>query len=95
MNDPALRDQLRAAMNMRETTLRNGTCKRKDFDQIRVAMMHAEQFLSGYPFATDWQVRNWCLQHRAHVTRIVPGNKQMLLWRLVTKPLPHPSTQVA
>lgn len=92
---PPLRDQLRHAMTMRETTLRNGTCKRKDFVQIQVSLGRSKAFLNSYPFATDIQVRQWCLEHLEDVGRIVPGNQQMLHWRLVVQPLPNPSTQVA
>lgn len=82
-------------MNMRETTLRNGTCQRKDYVQIQVSLGRAQAFLNSYPYATNVQVRQWCLDHLTDVGRIVPGNQQMLHWRLVKQPLEHPTTQVA
>ncbi len=78
-----LRHTLQGAINSRHAALRNGRSQRKDYDRIRAAIGRAEVFLNGYPFATDEQVRAYCLAHVEDVTMVVPGNQPRVLARLV------------
>lgn len=78
-----LRHALQGAINSRHAALRNGRSHRKDVDRVRAAIMRAEAFLSSYPFASDEQVRAYCLAHVEDVTMVVPGNQPRVLARLV------------
>ena len=68
-------------------TLRNGSCRRKDYEAIRTAMDLARKFLGSYPFASDQRVRDWCLAHRDAAVRIVPGSQRRVLERLLVDEL--------
>jgi len=87
LHSKTLRKELQDAIGSRKSTLRNGTCKRKDFDQIWVSIGHAEMFLLSCPFATDQRVREWCLVHREDVSRIVPASQRKVLSRLLVDEL--------
>jgi hypothetical protein len=78
-----LRQTLQGAINSRTAALRNGRSYRKDLDRVRAAIGRAEVFLREYPFATDEQVRGYCLTHLEDVTLIVPGNQPRVLARLI------------
>ena len=80
---PSLRHDLQGAIHQRDASLRNGRCKRTDYDQIRASIGRAQVFLDGYPFATDLQVREWCTGHVEDLVRIVPGNAPRTLARLL------------
>lgn len=82
-----LRHELRSAIDSRQATFRNGSCRQKDFDAIRAAMGRAKVFLDGYPFATDQRVRDWCIAHREDVARIVPASQRKVLSRLLVDEL--------
>lgn len=69
-----LRAILAAEISSREATLRNGRCRRKDFDAIRVSIGRAQAFLRSYPVADDERVRSWCRDNREDVCRIVPAS---------------------
>ncbi|HNR56113.1 MAG TPA: hypothetical protein PKJ19_13165 [Flavobacteriales bacterium] len=81
-SDP-LRHTLQGAINSRHAALRNGRSQRKDLDRVRAAIGRAEVFLSGYPYATDEQVRAYCRGNLEDITLIVPGSQPRVLARLV------------
>ena len=91
---PSLRQDLQGAIHQRDASLRNGRCKRTDYDQIRASIGRAQVFLNGYPFATDLQVREWCTGHVEDLVRIVPGNAPRTLARLLMDEL-TPKLKVA
>lgn len=78
-----LRDELRGAINQRKASLRNGRSQRKDQDQVWVSIGKAEAWLSHFPVAKDQSVRDWCLDNREHVSRIVIGHNNRQLQRLL------------
>lgn len=82
-----LREQLRAAVSMRKSAMRNGRSYRKDVDTLRAAIGRAEAFLNSYPMATDERVRDWCTGHLQDVTMVVPGNRPTMLARLIMEQL--------
>jgi hypothetical protein len=82
-SEKPLREQLRSAIEMRTSALRNGRSRRKDLDLVRAAMGRAEAFLRSYPVASDERVREWCRSHIQDVTMIMPGNKPTALARLI------------
>ena len=90
----SLRQDLQGAIHQRDASLRNGRCKRTDYDQIWVSIGRAQVFLNGYPFATDLQVRQWCRGHVEDLVRIVPGNAPRTLARLLMNEL-TPKLKVA
>ena len=90
----SLRHDLQGAIHQRDASLRNGRCKRTDYDQIWVSIGRAQVFLNGYPFATDLQVRQWCRGHVEDLVRIVPGNAPRTLARLLMNEL-TPKLKVA
>ena len=90
----SLRHDLQGAIHQRDASLRNGRCKRTDYDQIWVSIGRAQVFLNGYPFATDLQVREWCTGHVEDLVRIVPGNAHRTLARLLMDEL-TPKLKVA
>lgn len=76
-----LRDLLEGAVNQREAAMRNidkrdRDRQRKDFDQIRVSIGRIRVFLSGYPFASDERVVEWCSSHGEDLARVVPANSR-------------------
>lgn len=73
MKPRPLREALQAAINQRETTLRNGTCKRTDYDQIRVSIGRAQVFLNGYRAASDQRVCEHIRQNLDDLGRILLG----------------------
>lgn len=83
----SLREQLRAATAKRKELFWRGKSRRKDTDRMKAAISRAEQFLHGYPYASDERVREWCLAHHEDVAIIVPGNWPTALSRLVMEAL--------
>lgn len=82
-----MRLDLSSAIEQRSASLRNGRCQRKDIADIRNSIDKAKQFLWSYPVASDERVRKWCLDNRADVSRIVPGNSPRTLARLIMEAL--------
>ena len=88
-----LRHTLQGAINQRNSALRNNRSGRKDYDQIRVSIGRADQFLREWPFADDQRVRDWCKSHVEDLSRIVPGNAPRTLAKLLMEELRELSNQ--
>lgn len=82
-----LRETLQGAINSREATLRNGTCRRLDFGNIHVSIGKAQSFLASYPNADDQRVKQWCFDHMGDVLRIVPANQTQVIAKLLSHDL--------
>jgi len=88
MTNKPLREVLRGAIASRQAAMR-GTRGRRDWNNIRVAIRFAEHFLSGYPYASDDRVHEWCRDNANFVATIVPANQPAVLSALMgqtTKP---------
>ncbi len=81
MNKP-LRQVLSGAIASRQAAMR-GTRGRRDWTEIRTAILFAEQFQINYPHADDTRVRAWCKANATFVGRIVPANQPAVLAALL------------
>lgn len=91
--EKTLRETLVSAINSRETTLRNGTCRRRDTGRVLASVGLARAFLASYPVADDQRVRQWCMLHVDDLCRIVPGNQPRVLAKLITDTLAERNTR--
>lgn len=90
-----LRDELRKAIKTRDYLLSTGKSRRSDPEAIRRSIDKALAFLDGYPYASDDRVGEWCRKNLEDACRIVAGNNERRLGRLIQSELSMKAEQKA
>ena len=73
-----LRNTLQAITNSRDRLIKI-TKGRSDWDNLRLSVAVATEFLKSYPVADDVRVVNWCRTHEEHVDRLLTSKQRPTL----------------